>query len=693
MKFVSRLILLFLTVFSLPAHAENTIVIGGEPSAPYYFEQDGKIVGSDAEIVKFILNKLGVDYTLEVMSGARLETSLANGSVDIAVSVEDIYALRTIADYLNSPTRIAEYVLITNYATKEAYNATSLEYVKSNNLQVGIVSNDPYNQQFWDLYPWKNKDSTGFNDELDVAIHIESNLLKLDRNRINVFPSDRLSAQYQINSLGLNNVTNYDFIIFFKPLFNSFSRQSTFSNGSFSNIDALRVEFEETLIALQELPEYFRLNNIDINSAYAQKNLRGVEFVDEPKTGETINIGFLAALTGPDAGWGKPGLTGNQLFIDRVNSKGGLLVNGVRYPLKMHIFDDEADGAKALAGAKQLVERHNVKFISAIGGAGADATHPYLTNKKVIYASLIATDIHPDRPYLLAGGDVTPRIDMLRPWYHKNKNPDLSRWAVVSQGDPIGRACQAWEVGSAIAEGWDVVYDEHFPIDGTDFASLVKNILKTNPDVVSLNLTWPDYVTEILDELHNQGYKGEISGNYMDVDTNLSRVPVEFHENAVDSFPLFNDPYWGTPSVQHTFFENWMSQYGPGAPKDLNRNINGIDWDHVIMLEVWAYGAQLAGSFDPDEIITALRNEPLFPTILGSAKMSGDAMWGIKNMVSPPIPINETINGVKRIQTIKLFDEWFASNRERIIPVVKSKGFYWGKEPVVKSKVFYQGKE
>lgn len=26
--------------------------------------------------------------------------------------------------------------------------------------------------------------------------------------------------------------------------------------------------------------------------------------------GETINVGFLAALSGPDAGWGLPGLTG-----------------------------------------------------------------------------------------------------------------------------------------------------------------------------------------------------------------------------------------------------------------------------------------------------------------------------------------------------------------------------------------------
>jgi len=667
-------------IFTKTALANDLIVIGGEPTAPYYFEKDGEITGTDATIIKFILDELDVNYEFKIMSDARLQKSLANGSVDIAVSVENTQALQNYSNYLDVATRNAEYVLMTNHEIKGDFNATNLEYVKQNNLKVGITNGDPYNEKFWSLYPWKSDNATGYNDELDVTTHLTSNLLKLDRNRINVAPGERLSSYYIAHSLGLQNITSYDFILFFKPLFYAFSRNSDFSNASFTSLDALQREFQNTLIKFQELPEYFRLTNLDINQEYSEADLSSIELKDEIEIGKTINIGFLAALTGPDAGWGKPGLTGNQMFVDRVNAKGGLLVNGVRYPLRMHIFDDEADGAKALAGARQLVEQHDVKFISAIGGAGADATHPYLTKKKVIYASLIATDIRPDRPYLLAGGDVTPRIDMLRPWYHKNKNPELKRWAVVSQGDPIGRACQAWEVGSAIAEGWEVVYDQHFPIDTTDFRGIVSDILKTNPDVVSLNLTWPDFVTEILFELSNSGYEGEISGNYMDVDTNLTKVSTEFHENAVDSFPLFNDPYWGTPSVQHSFFESWMANYGPGAKNDLKRNITGIDWDHVIMLEVWAYGAQLAGSFDPDDIVAALRNEPLFPTILGNAKMSGEEMWGIKNMVSPPIPINETINGVKKIQTIKIFDEWFDSNKDKIIPVVRSKGHYWDTE-------------
>ena len=403
----------------------------------------------------------------------------------------------------------------------------------------------------------------------------------------------------------------------------------------------------------------------------------GAAQAGEPKPGDTVNIGFLGALSGPDAGWGLPGLTGNQMFIDEVNAGGGLDVCGKKFPLNMVTFDDEAVGSKALQGAKQLVLEHDVKFISAIGGNPADAVHPYLTKKKVIYASLIATDIKPDRPYLLAGGDVTPRIDMMRPFYHKLRDPSLKRWAVISQDDTIGRTSQAWEVGSAMADGWDVVYDDHYSLDTTDFAPIVTAVLATKPDVVSLNLSYPDFVVQIVEQLSTQGYKGKISANYLDTESILQKVPPEYIEGAVDSFPLFDDPWWGSDSFQNHFYQGWMQRYGPGGPDDVKRGITGIDWDHVIMLRLWAKGVQMACSFDPDKVVAALRKESSIETILGPGKMSGKEMWGVDNMISPPIPINEVRGGTKRVQAVINFDNWFEARKDQIIKVVRDKGQMW----------------
>ena len=398
------------------------------------------------------------------------------------------------------------------------------------------------------------------------------------------------------------------------------------------------------------------------------------------QAGDTVNVGFLGALSGPDAGWGLPGLTGNQMFIDEQNALGGLLVCGERYPLNMITFDDEATGSKALQGAQELVFEHDVKFISAIGGNPANATHPFLTEAKVIYASLISTDIRPDRPYLIAGGDVTPRIDMLRPGYHKRKDPSLSRWAVLSQDDALGVSSQAWEVGSALAEGWDVVYDEHYSLETVDFAPVVTAVLATNPDVVSLNLSYPDFVVSIIEQLYVQGFEGEISGNYLDSESILTKVPASFVEGQVDSFPLMDDPWWGFGSNQANFAANWTARFGPGAPEDKKRAMNGIDWDHVIMLEVWARGVQEACSFEADDVMAALHTMGEIETLLGPGAFAGADMFGINNMIATPVPINESRNGVKRVQEVVDFAEWFAPLSEEIIAHVRSKGLMYDQQ-------------
>jgi len=659
----------------------NTLTIVGELSPPYLFEHENTVVGIDAEIIRHIFDRLNVKYDISLCPLARCNEMIKRGQADIGISLPQATSIEPFVHYPKIYSRDNEFVLVTNKNTKFAHDATSLSYAKKNGFSLGVVRGEPYNKLLWELFPFRgNKPTdylTDYNTQIFPVIDITHGFKMLNINRIDAFIADELSARFTVKKLKLHNIRQYDFIAFFQPTTNVFAAASSFKNSDYESLSMLLDAYDKELEEFKQLPSFYHIFNWDWDKSET--------YIPEEKiktsylVGEEINIGFLAALTGPSSGWGKPGLTGIKLFLSEINARGGLLVGSTRYPLKLSVYDDKSDPKLALKGARELVDKHQVKFISGIGGASADATHPYLTEEKVIYASLIATDIKPDRPYLLAGGDVTPRIDMLRPWYHKNRNPILKRWAVISQNDPTAQSSQAWEVGSAIAEGWNVVYDQHFPVNTKDFSKIVADVLTTKPDVVSLNLTWPGFVGSILQELFIQGYRGEVSGNYMDVETNLTHVPSWFHEGIVDSFPLFNDPFWGKSSKQYEFYQRWLSRYGKGAPEDVKRRFTGIDWDHVIMLKVWAFGAQLAKTFDAEKIIQALRAQKTFPTLLGNASMSGEEMWGIKNMVSPPIPINEVRNGIKRVQTIKKFDTWFEFNKEEIITIVKKKGYYWKK--------------
>ena len=406
--------------------------------------------------------------------------------------------------------------------------------------------------------------------------------------------------------------------------------------------------------------------------------------------GETINVGFLCALSGPDAGWGLPGLTGNNIWIDAVNKTGGLLVGGKRYPMKMHAFDDEANASKALQGARQLVLDNNVKFISAIGGDPANATAPFLTKHKVVYASLVPTDMHPKRPYFVAGGDITPQCNMFNALIAKMVLPtekELGRplkYALTTQDDIMSRQVGAWEIGAAIAMGFEIVYEKFFSVDTTDFAPVITAIMASKPDVISLCEAWPEYQTLMWEQLYLQEYKGVVVQNYADWETNLTKIPPEFPAArfGIDSFPLMDDPWWGETSWPASFTRVWNKRYGPGAPEDVKRRMTGIDWDHVVWLIPWCIGAQVAGKEAPgkwpsnDAILGALRKLPSFPTILGPGHMSGQEMFGIQNMIEQPVPMDmfDLKAGDKRIIAHLNFEPWFEAIKTVVVKAVKDRG-------------------
>ena len=65
----------------------------------------------------------------------------------------------------------------------------------------------------------------------------------------------------------------------------------------------------------------------------------------------TVNIGFLAPLSGPVESWGLPGLHGCRIWENWLNNAGGVLIGGRRYPIRIHAHDCGYDPQSALEGA------------------------------------------------------------------------------------------------------------------------------------------------------------------------------------------------------------------------------------------------------------------------------------------------------------------------------------------------------
>jgi ABC-type branched-subunit amino acid transport system substrate-binding protein len=301
--------------------------------------------------------------------------------------------------------------------------------------------------------------------------------------------------------------------------------------------------------------------------------------------------------------------------------------------------------------------------------------------------------MQPSRPYVVAGGDVTPQCNMFNALLAKMVLPsekELGRplkYALTTQDDIMSRQVGAWEIGAAVAMGFEIVYEKFFSVDTTDFAPIATALMATNPDVISLCEAWPEYQTLLWEQLYLQGFKGVVVQNYADWETNLTKIPAEYPaaRHAIDSFPLMDDPWWGEYSWQAAFTRLWNDRYGPGAPEDVKRKMTGIDWDHAVWLIPWCIGAQAAGKDTPgkwpsnDAILEALRKMPSFPTILGPGHMSGQEMFGIQNMIEQPVPMNMFDLGAKdkRIVAHLNFEPWYNSIRSVVVKAVKDRGQHW----------------
>ena len=396
---------------------------------------------------------------------------------------------------------------------------------------------------------------------------------------------------------------------------------------------------------------------------------------------ETVNIGFNAALSGEAAGWALPGLTGLKMWVDEVNAKGGLKVGDTRRKVVLHQFDNENVPSKALQGAKDLVYNHDVKLILDIGGTTGEAQIPFLMKNKVFYAPLAATDINPKRPYVIAGHDVYPRGEMMRPLYQKSVHVGLQRFAIISQEDQTAFVGQAWEIAAAMAAGWDVVYDAHFAPDATDFAPVVTAMLAEKPDAISLGITWPGFIPLIMEQLYQQGFEGPVSANYIEWPAVLEKVPAEWIEKVAgyDSYPTFDDPWWGRPSLQSNFADAWNARFGKGAPEDVGTTMTGIDWLYVPITQVWAYGVEASGSLDPDKVLAAVRAAKSINTLEGAAVMTGKDLWGIDNMMSIPVPTSRFFADCKckRVVQVMRYEPWFEAHKDEIIAEVRKRGLMW----------------
>lgn len=384
---------------------------------------------------------------------------------------------------------------------------------------------------------------------------------------------------------------------------------------------------------------------------------------------EPLKIGFLAPLTGAVSAWGLPGLYGVEIWAERVNQNGGVMIGGEHRPIEIVSFDSEYLPAQALQGYRRMVAEDGVKFIMMLGGTPWPAVQRFSARYKMLTSTLLPSDLSPDTPYLVAPCEVHPIYNVTGVQWMAEKFPELKTAAICAQDDSLGLPSVATYQAAFEAAGIEVADQNIFSPETTDFAPIVTSLLANKPDVLCLDTCYADYVNLITEQAYQQGYKGKIISCTCDAYQNIiDKTSTEFMNGFVFQFPDFDDPAMQGEQINFEkpkeFYEEYQNRH-PGT-------WTAVSWEYASIMDLWKAAAEQADSAEPMDVLKAMKAGGTAPHVFGEAKWWGKELWGIDNALVGNWPVVTLQDGKAKIQGFRNIPEWWAQNGDILLARMKA---------------------
>jgi branched-chain amino acid transport system substrate-binding protein len=264
-------------------------------------------------------------------------------------------------------------------------------------------------------------------------------------------------------------------------------------------------------------------------------------------TADTIKIGFLGALTGPNYLYGKLVMNGADVVYNEVNRTGG--INGRKIQTVRE--DDACDAATAIAAAKKLIHQHQVFMIHGGGCSNPTiaAREEIETSKRpfVVFAAVADKITVPVAPFIFTSA-LTARTESFVQLDFALSKPDVKRIAIVSQRDAWGNSRYEPLKEAMKKKGITPVADEEMTVEANDGTAQVLRVLQAKPDAVIM-LLYPKPGAIFLRDAHKLGLKALSVG-----------------QTAISDLVAF-DQLVGIPGALDNFFSIAQVTVTPEDPK------------------------------------------------------------------------------------------------------------------------------
>jgi branched-chain amino acid transport system substrate-binding protein len=341
---------------------------------------------------------------------------------------------------------------------------------------------------------------------------------------------------------------------------------------------------------------------------------------------EPIKIGFSMALTGGLAGAGKSALFAMEIWRDDVNAAGGLIGR----PVELVYYDDQSNPSTVPGIYSKLIDDDKVDLVVSGYATNMIApAMPIVMRKKMAFMTLFGLDANEQFKYdryfqIMPAGAPNPAKNWAQPFIDLMLENDLKTIAIVGADAEFSKNAMKGAREDANDAGLEIVYDQTYKPDTTDYTPIVRAIQATNPDAVYVGSYPPDTVGMIR-AASELGLQTKLFGGGM--------VGAQFASIQKSLGPMLNGivnyDFWvPEPTLDFPGIEAFLAKYqekvaGSGDVDPLGHYLPPFAYAYV---QVLGDAVNAVGEIDQGKIADYIR-ENEFETVVGTVKFGEKGEW------------------------------------------------------------------
>ena len=128
------------------------------------------------------------------------------------------------------------------------------------------------------------------------------------------------------------------------------------------------------------------------------------------------------------------------------------------------------------------------------GNDFSEQVRDFVNQQKTLVTTLLPSDLSPDARTLIAPTEVHPIYNVTGVDWLKRDEPTLKTVAMCTQDDAHGLPSIATYRAAFEAAGIDVVAERLFPIETTEFSSIVEDLMAHQPDILCWDTAYEPFV-------------------------------------------------------------------------------------------------------------------------------------------------------------------------------------------------------